>query len=162
MTVIYGKDKDNLEIKINSNEPLGILDTDRIEDYNGIDGQVSLFHVDSSQRFAVIMSPFPAETPGIDHDVFIGQKQLSLIPEGDYQIQGRVRDVVGNYSILSAFHNPNGNETILMMNFSIEGGQIIPRPFGLLKVPKRKPVYKLKARQAVHKIPERKRVYART
>ena len=44
------------------------------------------------------------------------------MPDGDYEIRGRVRDVVGNYTILSAFQNPGGGEGVQALAVTIASG----------------------------------------
>lgn len=88
-------------IKLTSNEELGVLDTAYIEDFFGTDGQVSLFHQNSSQRFDVLMTTVPDDTPGVANDVLLGFYPLNLLPDGNYEIQGFVRDTAGNYTVLS-------------------------------------------------------------
>lgn len=113
---------DSLVVTLTANEPLGILDTDFVEDYFGVDGQVTIYNTSSLVRTALVMVAVPGETPGTPDDIFRGQKLLSLLPDGDYEIQGRVRDVVGNHVILGDFQTPTGGETTLVLSFSIESG----------------------------------------
>ena len=133
--LFYRADHTNLVIRLDSNEPLGILDTDYIEDYNGDDGQLTIYNVDTITDTPLSMVPLPFETPGIPNDVFQGSILLSSLPDNDYQIRGRVRDVIGNYTILSAFGSPNGNERVMMFEFSIVGGEFIPSALRMRIVP---------------------------
>lgn len=107
---------------LQSSEQLGILDSAYVEDYFGNDGQVSLYHIATNAYYPVVMVEQPAETPVIPHDVFKGSYALALLPDGDYQIRGRVKDVAGNYTILSVVQTPIGGETVQAMTFDIQPG----------------------------------------
>lgn len=107
-----------LWITLRSDEVLGVLDSDYLEDYFGTDGQVTLRYEDGS-FYTVLMNEVPEETPGIAHDVFTGPIDLNTIPDGIYTIQGRVRDVVDNYTILNEVENPFGNERIINLSFTV-------------------------------------------
>lgn len=126
--LFYRSDHTTLFIKLNSDEPLGVLDSDYIEDYNGADGQLTIVNMRTMAQTAVIMVPLPLETPGIPNDVFEGQILLSTLTDDDYEIRGRVRDLVGNYTILTSFANPSGGERIIPFLFTITGGAFIPFP----------------------------------
>lgn len=115
--VFYRQLYQQLAVTLTSNEVLGVLDSGFLEDYFGTDGQVTLHHLPSDQRFALLMGESPNEAA--PHEVFVGQDDLSLLPDGEYRIEGRVRDVVGNYTILSAFAAPRGDEQTLTLAFSI-------------------------------------------
>jgi len=122
MPTIYRGGMTTLWLTLQSNEQLGILDTDYIEDYYGNDGQVSLYHINTDTHYPVVMVAQPAQTPGVDNDVFTGSYLFSLLPDGDYEIRGRVRDVVGNYTILSAFQTPAGGEGVQALGLTIADG----------------------------------------
>ena len=122
MPTIYRGGMTTLWLTLQSNEQLGILDTVYIEDYFGNDGQVSLYHISTDTHYPVVMVAQPDQTPGVDNDVFTGSYLFSLLPDGDYQIRGRVRDVVGNYTILSAFQNPAGGEGVQALGLTIADG----------------------------------------
>ena len=122
MSIIYRSVFNTLWITLQSNETLGILDSDYVEDFFGNDGQVSLYHIAADTHYPLVMIEVPAETPEIPHDVFIGQTSLAGLPDGVYQVRGRVRDQVGNYSIISAFEIPLGGEKVVSLGFTIEPG----------------------------------------
>lgn len=126
--IVYRTQGDDLEITLQSDEELGILDTGYVEDFDGVDGQVSLFHVLSSTRYPLVMNEVLAETPLVDHDVFLGTTPLAPLPDGIYQVQGRVRDVYFNYSILSDFSAPVGGENVVLLEFEIRDGVPYPPP----------------------------------
>ena len=132
--IFYRSDHTTLFIQLDSDEPLGILDTDYVEDYNGVDGQLSVYNVTTTTRTAMVMVSQPAQTPGVDNDVFLGQLPLASLPNGDYEIQGRVRDLIGNHTILTRFNSPIGNETVINMLFEIKDGELIPRPGAFIQV----------------------------
>ena len=116
-----------LWITLASNEVLGILDSDYLEDYFGVDGQVSLYNVGTDTRYDVAMNEVSTETPSIPHDVFRGFVPLLGLPNGEYVVQGRVRDVVNNYTVLNAVQNPFGNERVLDLTIELTNiGVVIP------------------------------------
>lgn len=88
-----------LTITITSNEVLGILDTDYVEDYYGVDGQITLYHPASGVRYPILMTAIIPETQ------FRGYFSLATAPLGRYEVQGRVRDKVGNYTVIGAFNS---------------------------------------------------------
>jgi hypothetical protein len=109
-----------LWITLSSNEQLGVLDSDYIEDYYEVDGQVSFYNVDTGTRVPILMNELtPDPTPSVAHDVFTGYITLSSIPNGVYQVQGRVRDILGNYTILSAVDTPLGGERLITLQFEV-------------------------------------------
>jgi hypothetical protein len=110
-----------LQITLTSNEVLGILSSDYLEDYFGVDNQITLRH-ESGTRYSVLMNEVISETPSIPHDVFTGYASLSVLPDGDYFIEGRVRDIAGNYTILGAVDSPIGNERLIVLSFTVTGG----------------------------------------
>lgn len=122
MPTIYRGAMTTLWLTLRSNEALGILDTDYIEDYYGNDGQISIYHIATDTHYAVSMIAQPDQTPGIDNDVFMGSYLFSLLPDGDYEIRGRVRDVVGNYTIISAVQTPLGGEGTQALSLTISSG----------------------------------------
>lgn len=128
MTVFYRQNFSQLWIKLQSNEALGVLDSDYLEDYFGVDGQVSLLHVPTGQRFAVLMVEVPQETPAVPHDVFQGYRFLSALPDGEYQVQCRVRDVLGNYTVVGDVASPRGDERRIALSFEVRPGA--PRGIG--------------------------------
>jgi len=107
-----------LWITLRSDEVLGILDSDYLEDYFGIDSQVTVRH-ENGTPYTVLMNEVTEETPSIPHDVFTGFLDLSTVPDGEYTVQGRVRDLIGNYTILNEVETPFGDERIINLTFTI-------------------------------------------
>ena len=124
MSTVYRAQFSTLWITLQSNEQLGLLDSDYLEDYYGNDGQVTLHHIDSGIDYPVLMLHVSEETPEIPFDVFRGQTSLAILPNGDYEVRGRCRDLAGNYTILSAFESPLGTEAVSAQLFNILQGQI--------------------------------------
>lgn len=109
-------------ITITANEELGTPDPNYLQDYNGNDGLLTLLHEATGVRYPLLMGEVPAETPDIPHDVFRGYFMLTGRPNGLYWLQGRIRDVAGNYTILGAIANPNGTERILEIGIEVTAG----------------------------------------
>ncbi len=109
-------------ITLASNETLGILDSDYIEDYFGVDGRVSLYHPASGQRWPILMQEVLDATPEMDHDVFQGWIGLDELPDGDFSIQGRVKDIYDNYTVMGSVDEPRGDERIIQLVLRIAHG----------------------------------------
>lgn len=107
-----------IDLVIDSDEELGILDTTYLEDYTGIDGQLTLYHVSSDWAYDILMAEVAGGGP-YDHDHFEGSRSASAMPLGAYEIRGRVRDIAGNYTILSAFQTPLGTERVIPLGFNL-------------------------------------------
>lgn len=122
MAIFYRHHYTTLWLNISSNEQLGVLDTGYIEDYNGVDGHITLFNVGTSIAYDVVMVEVPAETPGIPNDYLRGGIALAGLPDGLYQVRCRVRDVVGNYTIIGSVSSPNGTEQVLALDLTIATG----------------------------------------
>ncbi len=109
-------------LRISSNEPLGLLDTSYKEDYYGNDGYLTLHHLSTGDRIPILMVEAPEITPSIPRDNFIGSMNLDIMQDGLYRVEGRVRDELGNYTILSDFVSPAGDEEILPLQFELRSG----------------------------------------
>jgi hypothetical protein len=120
--IVYRGSFSSLWVTLQSNEQLGILDTDYLEDWAGNDGQVTVHHVEGATDYPVLMVEQPAQTPGTANDVFRGQIDLDAVPDGNYEIRGRCRDIVGNYTILNSVQSPVGGEQVIAMGFEIKAG----------------------------------------
>ena len=118
MPTFYRNAFSELWITLSSNEVLGVLDSDYIEDYFGVDGQITVRH-ESGTPYTVLMNAVPEDTPSIPNDVFTGFLDLPSVPDGLYTIQGRVRDVIGNYTILNEVETPFGGENVMTITFII-------------------------------------------
>lgn len=110
-----------LWITLSSDEPLGLLDTAFLEDWAGQDGQVSLFHILTGKRVPVLMAP----SPGGSRANFVGKVALSALSLGVYSIQGRVRDLAGNVTVLGSYHALGGSERILHLDFELADGPVV-------------------------------------
>lgn len=119
---IYRSGYQDLILALETGEGLGVLDTGYLQDYFGVAGQLTLFHLASATAFAVPMSSLPAG--------FQGSYPFALLPNGSYEVRGRVRDTEGYYSILSSLVNPVGNEKIIPLSFDILPGygRVIQQP----------------------------------
>src|SRR4051812_42607906 len=93
---------------LRSGEPLGLLDSSYLEDYSGQDGQITLRHLETGTGYPILLAEVPpTEEPG-PHEVFRGWLPLDALPDGPFQVQGRVRDPAGNATILGAVAAPIG------------------------------------------------------
>lgn len=122
MFTFYRKNFSEIWIRIISNETLGLLDSSFVQDYDGIDGQVTLRNLDSGQKYTVLVSEAVEETPEKPHDILVGFYSLASLPDGNYEVQGRVRDKAGNYSIVGNFHDSTVIVNRLAYDFRIEAG----------------------------------------
>lgn len=96
----------DLWITLDSNEILGQLDTHHVEDYYGVDGQLILVNSDTNVEYPILMNTANGDTS------LVGSIDLSTIPNGDYVVKGRVRDLVGNYTVLSDYVLPNTGNVV--------------------------------------------------
>ena len=64
-------------------------------------------------------------TPGIPHDAFKGVVDLSLLPDGLYRVEGRCRDTLGNYLILSEIQSPLGTEDVTLFEILITPIEVV-------------------------------------
>lgn len=122
MSTIYRGTLDNLWIKLQSNETLGILDSGYLEDYFGNDGQVTLHHIPTGDNYPLVMAEVPTETPEVPHDAFRGMTSLGTLPNGAFEVRGRCRDLVGNYTVFGSVQSPYGGESVIELLFSILPG----------------------------------------
>ncbi len=134
MLVFQRRNFTELWIKIQSNEVLGILDSDYIEDYYGIDGQLTLYRIDTEERTPVMMNEVTDETVSIPHDVFTGFIDLTTTPNGEYRLEGRIRDLLGNYRVLSEVETPYGTEDVTDFVIRISSMEIVVEYPGLISV----------------------------
>ena len=100
MSTLYRDNFTTLWVELWADEQLGLLDSDYIEDFDGVDGAVTLHHVDTATDYQVAMLPYPGETPGTDNDVFKGTLPLSSLPDGLFEVRGRARDAVENETVM--------------------------------------------------------------
>ena len=112
----------NVLLWIKSNEALGVLDTGYIEDYFGTDGYITLKKISDGTRVSYPVIALPDETPGIDNDMFQVTIALSSLENTTYEVEGRVRDIIGNYTIFGAVDTPIGGEDITTLTMQIVEG----------------------------------------
>ncbi len=105
-------------ITLSSNEELGILDSDYLEDYFGADGQITLINESTLVRTPLLMNEITGGGP-FPHDVFTGYVPSDDLPVGFYHVEARVRDVIGNYSIIGEVSDPIGGERIINLAFEV-------------------------------------------
>ena len=128
MIVFHRQNFTELWVTLQSNEVLGMLDSDYVEDYYGTDGQVTLYDTARDVRTPIPMTEVTGSedpTPTIPHDVFTGYIDLTTLSDGAYRIEGRVRDVVGYYTILSEVENPIGDERVLLFELQVSSNRIV-------------------------------------
>lgn len=115
----------NMLLTIKSNEELGILDSAYVEDYDGVDGFMTLRRLSDSLRVSFGAVAVVGETPGIDNDVWRITVPLVSVVNGLYELEGRVRDIVGNHTIFGAVASPLGGEAITTLTLEIVDGNAI-------------------------------------
>lgn len=105
-----------LWIRLTSDEPLGVLDTDYLEDYYGNDGFITLYNPTTLGEFQLAMLAVPDITPNVPNDVFQGvYSPLSDLVDGTYELRFRCRDLYGNYTISNSVQSPVGDERVLAL-----------------------------------------------
>ncbi len=109
-------------LTIKSSEELGILDSGFVEDFDGVDGFMTLRRLSDGLRVSYPAIAVPGETPGIANDVFRITVPLAPIVNGLYELDGRVRDLVGNHTIFGTFASPAGDEDITTLTLEVVDG----------------------------------------
>ncbi len=109
-------------LTIKSSEELGILDSAYVEDYDGADGYMTLKRLSDDFRASYAAIAVPDETPAIPNDVWRITVPLASIDNGFYELEGRVRDIVGNYTIFGSVANPIGGERITTLTLEVVDG----------------------------------------
>ena len=128
MQVFRRGDYNQVWFTLRSDEVLGVLDSSYIQDYFGNQGQVTLLNLQTQERLSIPITEVtgPSDpTPLIPHDVFSGYVDLDILQDGSYKIEGLVRDVIGNYTILSEIQNPVGGERVISFDLRITDDEII-------------------------------------
>lgn len=130
----YRSEFNEVVFTLKSNEQLGLLNTSYIQDFYGNDGFVSIQNKSTKIIYQIEVKEVTAATPNTPNDAFRGVAPLSLFPNGNYRILCRLKDLLGNYSIIGEVSSPFGNETIYNIEFDIlEGMENIVR-FGQLTI----------------------------
>lgn len=112
----------NMLLTIKSSEELGVLDSGYVEDYDGVDGYMTLKRLSDSLRVSYPAVAVPDETPQIPNDVWRISIPLASIDNGFYELEGRVRDIVGNHTIFGAVANPIGDERVTTLTLEVVDG----------------------------------------
>lgn len=147
--LVYRGTGSEVVVELRSDEELGLLDTGYLQDYYGTDGQISLHHLETGTRYALLMAEQPQVTPDVPKDAFIGVMDMTTLPDGEYQVEGLVRDVRGVPTVLSAHSNPPVGAKVTLHEFSLIEGVPFPpiqahflKPWGqALQVVEATPVY---------------------
>jgi hypothetical protein len=128
MQIFRRQDFNQIWITLRSDEILGALDSSYIQDYFGNQGQITLYHLDTQVRTPIPMEEVIGQddpTPSIPHDVFTGYVDLNVVPDGNYKVEGLVRDISGNYTILSEIEVPQGSERIIDFELRITDERVV-------------------------------------
>ena len=112
-------------LTIKSSEELGILDTAFVEDFDGVDGFMTLKRLSDDLRISYVAVAVPSETPAIDNDVFRITVPMATTINGFYELEGRVRDLVGNHTIFGSVAFPFGDEDIVTLTLEIVDGNAV-------------------------------------
>lgn len=103
-----------IAIALQTNEMLGIFETDYIEDVSGNDGQLSIVSVATGINTPLVVGLESNESSG---SLIRGRINLSSISNGFYLLQGRVKDTIGNLSPISQeLEIRDGYETVPVIN----------------------------------------------
>ena len=108
-----------LHVVIRANEPLALLETGFVEDFYGVDDQLTLYHLETRGRFELLVSPVG--------DGFEGFLPLATLPDGEYEVQGRVRDAIGNATIFNASEVPGPAQVVPLRVSVLPGYRGTPR-----------------------------------
>jgi hypothetical protein len=125
MQVFHRQGYSEIWITLQSNETLGILDSGYLEDYFGVNNQLTLYNPLEDTRVPILMAEIPEVTPSIANDVFQGVIDLTTTPNGIYRVEGRVKDVFDHYTILSEVESPLGGENVVLFEIKITATEII-------------------------------------
>lgn len=121
--VVFPRDNyTNMLLTIKSSEELGILDTEYIQDYDSIDGFFTLKRLSDGVRTSYPAVAVPDETPSVDNDVWRITVPLATITNGFYELEGRVRDLIGNHTIFGAVASPIGGERVTTLTLEVYAG----------------------------------------
>lgn len=93
-------------IEIHSSEELGVLDTGYIESAHGLDGSISVRNVATGDRTDLLMAEINDGPPA--HDFFRGYLNLTGLPNGQYALDFKVRDLFGNVTVVGQVDDPAG------------------------------------------------------
>jgi len=115
----------NMLLTIKSSEELGILDTDYVQDYDGNDGFFTLKRLSDNLRLSYPCIAVPNETPSIDNDVWRITVPLVGVVNQTYELEGRVRDIIGNHTIFGAVASPIGGEDLTTLTLQVVEGYAI-------------------------------------
>jgi hypothetical protein len=128
MKIFHRQQFTRLWITLQSNEELGVLDSGFLEDYFGVNEQLTLHKMSDDTRTPILMNSVVGlddPTPMLPNDVFTGFVELSDLENGTYFIEGCVRDVVGNYTVLTASQNRAPDLPTTTLELRITSSQII-------------------------------------
>lgn len=118
--IFYRDSSNNLGFVFKSDETLGILETDYFEDFYGIDGQLTIRSQATSSELVLTLIP----STNLPKTEFYGWIPVASLPNGDYTVEGRCKDVVGNYTIITAFQNSIQAQSRVLLGFSIKDGRL--------------------------------------
>lgn len=94
-TIVFQEDGPTLGVTLYISEP------GAVRDYYGSAGYITLLHVTSGTRYALLLTPLPTETPDVPDDVYLAERSSAGIPLGEYRLEGSVADPAGNVSSLT-------------------------------------------------------------
>ena len=103
-----------LHVLIRVSEPLALLETGFVEDFYGVDDQLTLYHLESRRRFELLMTNTPEGN-------LEGYYSLDALPNGVFEVQGRMKDALGNATIFNAVETP-GPGAVLPLRVSVLPG----------------------------------------
>lgn len=115
----YTKKFNELVIQIEAEELTGEVLSSYFENYFGLDSTLTLRHRQSNRTFNIGLY-------NTGYNQFEGVYPLTMLPFGLYRLEGRVRDIMNNYALLSAFHIDTG-EPVQPIEMLLEPGyNVVP------------------------------------
>lgn len=115
----YKRNFTELVVEIAAEEPTTIVLAEYFENYFGHEGLLTLRHTETKRTFSIALYQ-------IGHNLFEGTYPLESLPLGLYRLEGRVRDVMHNYAVLSDFYEDTGLPNQMLEMVLGQGYEVVP------------------------------------
>ena len=104
-----------LVVSISANEPLADLGGGYIQDYYGTVSQVTLHDIQTDLRYEILITD--------NNPTYLeGYINLDIIPNGRYEFEGFLSDLVGNNTVIGDLQNPSLTGTDISVFLTIHPG----------------------------------------